>query len=82
LLGLVAGLIPSVSTHRLVKLVLFQRRREEATEEQQPADGPPRLGFGDEERKTLGASAELSFHCPELGGDLHFFVFQTKQVRA
>jgi len=62
--------------------VLFQRRREEAMEEQQPADGPPRLGFGDEERKTLGASAELSFHCPELGGDLHFFVFQTKQVGA
>jgi hypothetical protein len=62
--------------------VLFQRRREEATEEQQPADGPPRLGFGEDERKALGASAELSVHIPELGGDLHFFVFETKQVKA
>lgn len=74
--------MPSFFRRRLVKLVLFQRRREEATEEQQPADGPPRLGFDDDERKALGASAELSVHIPELGGDLHFFVFETKQVTA
>ena len=61
----------------LVKIVLYQRRDTPP----QPGDGPPRLdGLNDHEIEALGASRELSVYVPEVGGDLHFFVFETKHI--
>tara|TARA_B110001452_G_scaffold26482_2_gene20767 strand:- start:638 stop:2086 length:1449 start_codon:yes stop_codon:yes gene_type:complete len=61
----------------LVKIVLY-RRRDAPVESD---DGPPRLDLEDVEiTQSLGALRELSVHVPELGGDLHFFVFETKQI--
>lgn len=61
----------------LVKIVLYRRR----DAPMQSVDGPPRLDLEDVEiTQSLGALRELSVHVPELGGDLHFFVFETKQI--
>ena len=61
----------------LVKIVLYRRR----DAPMQSDDGPPRLDLEDVEiTQSLGALRELSVHVPGLGGDLHFFVFETKQI--
>ena len=60
----------------LAKVVLFQPHPEPPPEGQAPA-----LDLGDECTDVFGPDQlELSIYAPDLGGNLHFFVFETRFV--